>query len=56
MNFKVLLKCDGHLGFYIQFTPPPPKKKKKQQQQQQQQQQETIYKQINADSVLSLLI
>ena len=55
MNFKVLLKCDGHLGFYIQFNPPPQKKKKKKQQQQQQQE-ETIYKQINADSVLSLLI
>ena len=55
MNFKVLLKCDGHLVFYIQFNPPPQKKKKKQQQQHQQQQ-ETIYKQINADSVLSLLI
>ena len=42
------------LVFTYNLTPPP--QKKKQQQQQQQQQQETIYKQINADSVLSLLI
>ena len=39
------------LVFTYNLTPPPQKKKK-----QQQQQQETIYKQINADSVLSLLI
>ena len=42
--------------FFTYNLTPPPQKKKKQQQQQQQQQQETIYKQINADSVLSLLI